>query len=125
MAATLVRFLVAGALVAALAAPASAATWGPQVPLSDTIASTEGVQLVQGSDGRVLAVWSYRLASGVFGVDARSLRPDGRWGPQRALGTLLPVSGRPSKASGVGASLGGLAAYGANGWLGLATEQRG
>src|SRR5689334_16923481 len=125
MAATLVRFLVAGALVAALAAPASAATWGPQVPLSDTVASTDAAQLVQGSDGRVLAVWSYRLGSGVFGVEAMSLRPDGRWGPRRALGTLFPVSGGPSKVSGVGDSLSGIAAFGADRWLGMTVEPHG
>ena len=125
MSATFARLFVAGALAAALAAPASAATWGPPVPLSDTVASTEGVQLVEGSDGRVLAVWSYRLASGVSGVEAMSLRPDGRWGPRRALGTLLPVSGGPSQASGVGSGLSGLAAFGANRWLGLTVEQHG
>jgi hypothetical protein len=125
MSATFVRLFVAAAIAAALAAPSPAATWSPPVQLSDTVASTEGVQLVESSDGRVLAVWSYRLGSGVFGVDAMSLRPDGRWGPRRALGTLLPVSGRPSQASGVGDSLGGLAAFGANRWLGLAIERRG
>jgi hypothetical protein len=125
MSATFVRLCVAGALAAGLAAPSAAATWGPPIQLSDTVASTEGVQLVAGSDGRVLAVWNYRLGSGVFGVEATSLRPDGRWGPRRALGTLLPVSGRPSRASGVGGSLGGLAAFGANRWLGLTLEQRG
>ena len=125
MSATLVRFLVAGALAAALAAPSSAATWGAPIPLSDTVASTEGIQLVAGSDGRVLAVWDYRLGSGVFGVEAMSLRPDGRWGPRRALGTLLPVSGGPSQASGVGSSLGAIAAFGADRWLGLAVEQHG
>ena len=125
MSATLVRFLVAGALAAALAAPSSAATWGPQVQLSDTVAGTEGIELIKGSDGRVLTVWSYRLGSGVFGVDAMSLRPDGRWGPRRALGTLFSVSGGPSRVSGVGDSLGGIAAFGANGWLGLTVEPRG
>jgi hypothetical protein len=125
MFATFVRVLIAGALAAVLAAPSSAATWSAPIPLSDTVASTEGVQLVAGSDGRVLTVWSYRLASGVFGVEAMSLRPDGRWGPRRALGTLLPVSGGPSRAAGVGGSLGGIAPFGANGWLGLTTEQHG
>jgi hypothetical protein len=125
MSATLVRFLVAGALAAALAAPSSAATWSPPVQLSDTVASIDGVQLVEGSDGRVLAVWTYRLGSGVSGVDAVSRRPDGRWGPRRAFGTLLPVSGSPSRLSGVGSSLGGVAAFGANRWLGLAIAQHG
>ena len=125
MLATFVRSLLAGALAAALAAPSSAATWGPPVPLSDTVATTEGVQLVAGADGRVLAVWSYRLGNGVWGVEAASRRPDGRWGPRRALGTVLPVSGGPSRASGVGAGLGGMATFGANGWLGLTTEQHG
>ena len=125
MFATFVRSLLAGALAAALAAPSSAATWGPPVPLSDTVATTEGVQLVAGADGRVLAVWSYRLGNGVWGVEAASRRPDGRWGPRRALGTVLPVSGGPSRASGVGAGLGGMATFGANGWLGLTTEQHG
>jgi hypothetical protein len=125
MSATFVRLCVAGALAAALAAPSAAATWGPPIQLSDTVASTDRVQLVHGSDGRVLAVWSYRLGSGVFGVEATSLRPDGRRGPRRALGTLTPVSGHPSQASGVGSSLGGLAAFGANRWLGLTLEQRG
>jgi hypothetical protein len=125
MFATLVRFLLVGALAAALAAPSSAATWGPPITLSDTVATTEGVQFVASSDGRVLAVWTYRLGNGVWGVEAASRRPDGRWGPRRALGTLLPVSGRPSRASGVGGGLGGLATFGANGWLGLTTEQHG
>ena len=120
MSTTLVRFLLAAALAAALAAPSSAATWGPPIPLSDTVAGTDSVQLVAGSDGRVLAVWSYRLGNGVSGVDAVSRRPDGRWGPRRAFGTFLPVSGGPSRASGVGASLTGMAAFGADRWLGLA-----
>jgi hypothetical protein len=125
MSATLVRFLLAAALAAALAAPSSAATWGPPIQLSDTVASTDGIQLVGGSDGRVLTVWSYRLGSGVFGVDAMSLLPDGRWGPRRALGTLFPVSGGPSRVSGVGDGLAGIAAFGANSWLGLTVEPRG
>src|SRR5690349_3634351 len=98
MFATFVRVLIAGALAAALAAPAPAATWGPPMPLSDTVATTDGVQLVAGSDGRVLTVWDYRLGSGASGVEAISLRPDGRWGPRRALGTLLPVGGGPPRA---------------------------
>ena len=73
----------------------------------------------------MLAVWSYRLGSGVSGVDAVSRRPDGRWGPRRAFGTLLPVSGSPSRLSGVGSSLSGVAAFGANRWLGLAIAQHG
>src|SRR6266545_5921649 len=73
----IVRSLLVTALAVALAAPASAATWGPLVRLSDTVASTENVQLVTGSDGRVLAVWTYRLGNGVFGVEAVSRRPDG------------------------------------------------
>jgi hypothetical protein len=125
MSANFVRVLIAGALAAALAAPAPAATWGPPIPLSGTSATTDGVQLVEGSDGRVLAVWTYRLASGVSGVDAMSRRPDGRWGPRRAFGTLLPVSGGPSQLSGVGSSLGGMAAFGANRGLGLAIAQHG
>ena len=99
---------------------------GPPIQLSDTVANTDGVQLVGGTDGRVLAVWSYRLGSGVSGVDAVSRRPDGRWGPRRAFGTLLPVSGVPfTPVSGVGSGLGGIAAFGANRWLGLATAIRG
>ncbi|HEX5900207.1 MAG TPA: hypothetical protein VFY32_12465, partial [Solirubrobacteraceae bacterium] len=125
MSAILVRLLVGGALAAALGAPSSAATWGPPVPLSNAVAMTEGLQLVAGSDGRVLAVWTYRLGNGVWGVEAASRRPDGRWGPRRALGTLLPVSGGPSQASGVGGGLAAIAAFGANGWLGLTTEQHG
>jgi hypothetical protein len=125
MSTTVVRVLLAAALAGALAAPSSAATWGPPIPLSDTVAGTDSVQLVAGSDGRVLAVWSYRLGNGVFGVDAVSRRPDGRWGPRRAFGTLLPVSGGPSRPSGVGASLTGLAAFGADRWLGLAIAQHG
>ena len=125
MSTTLVRLLLAAALAAALAAPSSAATWGPPIQLSDTVANTDGVHLVGGTDGRVLAVWSYRLGSGVSGVDAVSRRPDGRWGPRRAFGTLLPVSGGPSRQSGVGSGLGGIAAFGANRWLGLATAIRG
>jgi hypothetical protein len=127
---SLPRILVAVAIallltVGVVVAPSSAATWSPPVPLSDTVAGTDGLELVAGSDGRVLAVWTYRLGNGVFGVEAVSRRPDGRWGPRRAYGTLLPVSGGPSQASGVGGSLGGLAAYGANRWLGLSITQRG
>lgn len=125
MSTTYTRFLLAAALAVALAAPARAATWDPPVALSDTVANTENLQLVAGSDGRVLAVWSFRLGSGVFGVEAASRRPDGRWGPRRAFGTLLPLPGAPSRSSGVGDSLSGMAAFGANRWLGLAIEQHG
>jgi hypothetical protein len=107
------------------AASAPAQTWDAPVALSDTVANTENVQLVAGSDGRVLAVWSYRLASATSGVEAISRRPDGIWGPRRAFGTTLALSGRPAKSAGVGSLLMGTAAYGANRWLGLAGEQFG
>src|SRR6266545_223968 len=80
MSPTFARLLLAAALAVAPAAPAHAATWESPVALSDTVAGTENLQLVAGSDGRVLAVWSFRLGSGVFGVEAASRRPDGRWG---------------------------------------------
>jgi hypothetical protein len=68
---------------------------------------------------------TYRLGSGVFGVEAMSRRADGRWGPRRAFGTVLPVSGGPSRFSGVGDALGGMVAFGANRWLGLSIAPRG
>jgi hypothetical protein len=123
---TLTRLIVA--LVAALSvivAPAGAATWEPPVRLSQPYADTDGLQLVAGSDGRVLVVWSFRSASGLSGVEAVSRRPDGRWGPRRALGAVLPVSGAPSRISGAGSVLSGMSAFGANRWLGLSLEQRG
>jgi YD repeat-containing protein len=126
MSATIARTVIAvAAAVGIMAAPSQAATWEAPVTLSDTVAGTEGLQLVAGSDGRVLAVWGYRLGSGVFGVEAASRRPDGRWGPRRAFGTLLPRSGARSQASGVGDNLSGIAAFGTNRWLGLSVEQHG
>jgi hypothetical protein len=117
---------VALAIAATLgAATASAQTWEAPVALSDTVANTENVQLVAGSDGRVLTVWSYRLASGTSGVEAVSRRPDGIWGPRRAFGTTLALNGEPPKTAGVGSLLMGTTAYGANRWLGLAGEQFG
>jgi hypothetical protein len=114
--------MLAVAAAGAIAAPASAATWEPPVALSNPVTSTDGLQLAAGSDGRVLAVWSYR--SGVnSGVAAASRRPDGRWGPTRRLGTWTPVTGAPARATGVGASL-TVAAYGADRWLGLGIVQR-
>jgi hypothetical protein len=126
MPAALTRILAVAALVLGMAVtPSEAATWGAPIPLSDTVAGTGEVQLVAGSDGRVLAVWSFRLGSGVWGVEAMSHRPDGRWGPRRAFGTVLPVSGGPSRFSGVGDALSGLAAFGADRWLGLSVAPRG
>ena len=64
----------------------------------------------------------------------RQRRVGGRGGiapPGRPLGatararTVLAVSGGPSRASGVGGGLGGMATFGVNGWLGLTTEQHG
>jgi hypothetical protein len=111
--------------VFAVAAPARAATWEPPIVLSDVVAGTDDVQLLAGSDGRVLAVWSYRLGNGTSGVEAVSRRPDGMWGPRRAFGTTSALSGGPPVSTGVGSQLLGAAAYGANRWLGLAGEQFG
>jgi hypothetical protein len=81
------RLVVVGLALASVtvapAAPAVAQVWESPVALSDTVATTENVQLVRGSDGRVLALWSFRLASGITGVEAASRRPDGVWGPRR------------------------------------------
>ena len=107
------------------AATAPAQTWEAPVALSDAVAGTENLQLVAGTGGRVLAVWSYRLGSGTSGVEAVSRRPDGVWGPRRALGTTLALSGEPPTSAGVGSLLMGTAAYGANRWLDLAGEQFG
>jgi hypothetical protein len=113
-------------LAIAMAASAHAATWESPVALSDSVADTDSLQLVAGSDGRVLVVWHYRLATGVSGVDAVSRRPDdGRWGPPRALGTWVNTQATPMRATGVGAALTGIAPYGANRWLGLGSVPRG
>jgi hypothetical protein len=79
--------LVAAAATVVLAGFAHAATWTPTTALSDAVAGTDDVQLVAGSDDRVLAVWDFRLGTGVRCVEAVSRRPDGRWGPPRPLGT--------------------------------------
>jgi hypothetical protein len=115
--------LVAAAATVVLAGSARAATWTPTTALSDAVAGTDDVQLVAGSDGRVLVVWDFRLGTGVRGVEAVSRRPDGRWGPPRPLGTWVPVTGAPAKGTGVGDDVSALAAYGANRWLGLAIAQ--
>jgi hypothetical protein len=108
-----------------VATPARAATWEPPIVLSDVVAGIENVQLLAGTDGRVLAVWGYRLGNGTSGVEAVSRRPDGAWGPRRSLGTTSALSGEPPVSTGVGSQLIGPAAYGANRWLGLAGEQFG
>jgi hypothetical protein len=122
----LTRLMIA--LVAAMGVmvmPAGAAPWEPPARLSQPYAGIDSLQLVAGSDGRVLAVWSFRSASGLSGVEAVSRRPDGRWGPRRALGAVLPVSGGPSRISGVGGDLTGISTFGTNRWLGLAAEPHG
>jgi hypothetical protein len=120
------HLLLVALSVAALAVPAHAATWESPVALSGGVASADGLQLVEGADGRVLVVWTFRLATGVSGVDAVSRRPDdGRWGPPRALGTWVPRPGAPARATGVGSTLVGISAYGANRWLGLGIAQHG
>jgi hypothetical protein len=117
------RVLLVLAAIAAVPGGARAATWDAPVALSDSVAFTDDIQLVRGSDGRVLAVWDFGLGSGIRGAEAASRLPDGRWGPRRALGTTLPPSGGPAHSAGVGSSLFGIAAFGADRWLGLAGEQ--